>query len=170
MIKTLCGKKHKKHQAYRLVDTATGYLNWNTPHYSSWHKKQYGIAFHHWKKRDLSFIGNRAMFLAYQGQNKGYHVGTTHFGAYERLWSLALGCYFYTNPLVDPGPMRPFFLTELFVRRLREWIDEKPPKDVQERVWFHQQRAIYLGYLHALRLDQGPINRIDTAPIDYQDI
>lgn len=159
----------KKRQATKLLESAIGYLNWNTPHCSSWHKRQYRRAFVHWKGKDLSYIGNRAMFLAHQGQMKGYHVGTTHSGAYSQLWSIALGCYFYTNPRVDPGPMRPFFLTELFVSRLRALIDQKCPKDLKERVSYYQRRAIYTHYLHALGLDHGPVNRIDTAPYDYQD-
>src|SRR5260370_41144127 len=114
MAKTL---HQKKQRARLLLDTAMRYAHWVTPHYSSWLKQHDGTAFHHWKKKDLSFIGNRAMFLAHQGQNKGYRVGATQSGAYYTLCSLASGCYFYTNPRVDPGPMRPFFLTELLVRR-----------------------------------------------------
>jgi hypothetical protein len=166
MLKTLRGKKRRAHQ---LLDTAIGEWNWNTPHYSSWHKKQYGSSLTHWKKQDFSFIGNKALFLAHQGQNKGYTVGTVHANAYDELWYLAFSYYCYTNPLVDPGPMRPFFLTELLVCRLHERIDKKPPRDIQERVWFYQRRAIFLQYLHALGLDRGPIHRIDTAPLDYQD-
>jgi len=165
--KTLRGKKQ---WAHRLLDTAIGCLNRNTPHYSSWHKEQYGSSLYHWKKKDLSFIGNRAMFLAYQGLNKGYHVGTVHFEAYHTLWGIAFECYFHTNPRVDPGPMRPFFLTALFVRRVQERIEKKPPREVQGRVWFYQERAIYMQSLYALGLDRGHINRIDTAPVDYLDI
>jgi len=109
------------------------------------------------------------MFLTYQGKNKGYHVGTPQFGAYSALWSLALEYYSYTNPNVDPGPMRPFFLTALFVRRVRERIEKKSPRSMQERVWFYQERAIYIQSLHALGLDQGHVNDIDTAPVDYQE-
>lgn len=159
----------KKRQAAKLLESAIGYLNCNTPHCSSWHKKHYRKAFEHWKAKDLSFIGNKAMFLAHQGQMKGYRAGTTHASAYSQLWSIALGCYFYTDPRVDSGPMRPFFLTEIFVSRLRVLVDQKLPKDLKERVWFYQRRAIYTHYLHTLGLDQGPVNRIDRAPLDYQD-